>query len=982
MRREGTRRGGLIGRAAELGIFRETIDAVSTSSEGRAVLLIGEAGIGKSTVLDAALAEAATLDDAPTVLRGRAFPLDANVPFASVGAALGNYLYKLPAARRAELVAGLGSLGVILDDIEPDRRGGSRGDAVGGAALQRTRLFDAVARLLGRLCDEGMVVLALDDMHWADQSSVELVQHLVRDLPSLRLLLVLTARPVELDDRPPVRSLLRSLRHDALLTEVALERFGPTDLHALLTAVTRAHAGIDDSVMALIATRSSGVPFYADVLVRDALAKGIIAVVDGTCVLTGVPGPAPAVVRDEILTSLTQLPPSLRRICDVLSVAGEPTPLDVLVATAGDLDVVGALDELMRRDLVVERAGACYELAHPLYTEVIHETLRDLVRRQIHLGLAVALDAHEPSGPAGATTRARHWRGAGPLADPERLGSVLLDAARAASRVSALDESVQLLTEALPVVRSTGRVTSTVEVLELLGQSWYALGEVAPAFEVLDEAVRLRRELDDDDATARLLFKLAEVAWAFGRFADAPAHAAEALGLLERTADDEAIAMALLRTLVVRLRGGDDTGVPELIDRLTASAARAGSPRAEAIATIAEVLSALVANRWDRLAELDARLHQHVSRTEEPELRFRLVTLRLECALAMGDLAGAEWLAAQLTRCSVEFGRGAFDHRSHSATFFRLIAQARLAEAADHVVEWTDAAERYGVPRGVIFSILARAWLHALQGDAAGARAGVDEARRSFRRYAPNDRSSEAVIAGFAACIGRDLDDRELLAMAIACPHAPFAAGAPLLNVVGRAHGCIAAGAFDEANALADDLARHAPPGTRPLAEASRIRGFASAGEGRAGDARAAFETAARIFDDLGLELDAARCRLEIDDPAHLESALEVFDRGGARLLAERARASLLRCAGSTSQVPDGVARTRRESHEVDLTPREREVAELVAAGLTNGQIAERLFISIRTVTSHLDHAYTRLGIGSRAALAAYVVGGERTASS
>lgn len=121
MRREGTRRRGLIGRAAELEILRETIDAVSTSGEGRAVLLIGEAGIGKSTLLDAAVAGASTRNDAPAVLRGRAFPLDANVPFASVGAALGNSLYKLPAARRAELVAGLGSLGVILDGIEPDR---------------------------------------------------------------------------------------------------------------------------------------------------------------------------------------------------------------------------------------------------------------------------------------------------------------------------------------------------------------------------------------------------------------------------------------------------------------------------------------------------------------------------------------------------------------------------------------------------------------------------------------------------------------------------------------------------------------------------------------------------------------------------------------------------------------------------------------------------------------------------------------------
>jgi DNA-binding CsgD family transcriptional regulator len=189
------------------------------------------------------------------------------------------------------------------------------------------------------------------------------------------------------------------------------------------------------------------------------------------------------------------------------------------------------------------------------------------------------------------------------------------------------------------------------------------------------------------------------------------------------------------------------------------------------------------------------------------------------------------------------------------------------------------------------------------------------------------------------------------------------------LGVLGEAQ--VAAGDPDGARETATSLARHGPEAPYPAAVAARIVGLAARAEGDAGAASEAFGRAAKGFDALAMPFDAAVARLdwaEIDGEVdRLRDDLALFDRLAARPAADRAR-QLLRRLGVR---PTAAPRTRQAD---ELSPREAEIAQLVAEGLSNMEIAERLFISHRTVTTHLQRIYQRLGVGSRTGLTRYVL--------
>jgi DNA-binding CsgD family transcriptional regulator len=164
-------------------------------------------------------------------------------------------------------------------------------------------------------------------------------------------------------------------------------------------------------------------------------------------------------------------------------------------------------------------------------------------------------------------------------------------------------------------------------------------------------------------------------------------------------------------------------------------------------------------------------------------------------------------------------------------------------------------------------------------------------------------------------------------------------------------------------------LARHGPGAPYPAAVSDRIRGLAARAEGKTAAAAEAFARALDVYTTLDMEFDAAITRLdwtETDGTDRISDDLDLYDRLGARPAADRAR-RVLRGLG----VRPATART---GHRGELTAREAEIAGLVAEGLTNNEIAERLFISQRTVTTHLQRIYQRLSVGSRTGLTRYVL--------
>jgi predicted ATPase len=227
------------------------------------LLLAGPAGIGKSRLVGEALALAAQRGF--VTLSGSARVLGRSLAYAPVLEALGPYLTALQPGRRVRLLDGLPDLGRLFIDLhlQPAM-------PLGDAALERTRLFEAVARLLARLAEQAPVALALDDLHWADTATVELLHYLARGVGGRRVLLVGAYRADEAE--PALRALVHDLRRAGFGEELPLTGLTAAAVRSLAGAVL----GDDppEALAEVLAVRAAGSPLVVTALIGDLLASG------------------------------------------------------------------------------------------------------------------------------------------------------------------------------------------------------------------------------------------------------------------------------------------------------------------------------------------------------------------------------------------------------------------------------------------------------------------------------------------------------------------------------------------------------------------------------------------------------------------------------------------------------------------------------------------------------------------------------------
>jgi DNA-binding NarL/FixJ family response regulator len=400
----------------------------------------------------------------------------------------------------------------------------------------------------------------------------------------------------------------------------------------------------------------------------------------------------------------------------------------------------------------------------------------------------------------------------------------------------------------------------------------------------------------------------------------------------------------------------------------------------------------------------------HLARADVAFLRGHLVAAREHGlqALAVADGAGLSALAARTHRHLAMTAINVGDHRLAREHVLADLAQARhsgsptleltarffmlaidlVTDAWEEVLraagEMLALGYRVGFARGVATALAGRAYVLAHRGRPEEAARCVAEAREVYGRGAVADRHIFTLVeiaeATAALAAGDPERARAPAAAAVATPTVLPCLG---LAVLGEAQVTVGdpSGALDTARRLGG-LGPDAP---WPGACGSWIEGLALAALGERAAALACLRRAAERLDGLGMPFQAARARLGWAEvaaavradgdhvPAGRADAVEAarrslaaFDRLGARPLADRAR-RLLRALGERPAAPPRAATG-------ELSERELQVVRLVAAGLSNGEIARRLFISPRTVTTHLQHVYARLGLPSRTALTRWVL--------
>ena len=315
-----------VGRAAELARLTDALSRARAGASG-AVALVGEPGIGKSRLLRELWmqAEAAGFD----VVVGRGFELEREVPFGMVVDALDRRVEELGAARLGELGIELAELGAVLPSL--GRVAGGLHDTLDA---ERYRAHRAVRDVLAQLARQRPLLLAFDDVHWADPASIELVAHLLRHLVP-RTLLMLAFRP----QQAPLRlaGAIELMRHEGEPAVIELAPLSLTEAGALFGE--RAGAGLQ-----ALYDDSGGNPFYLEQLARD---RAPAALSDYPTALGDTV--VPVAVRESIARELNGLSANARRLLEAAAVAGDPVDLD-LAGGIAELDEHGTLEAIGRVD--------------------------------------------------------------------------------------------------------------------------------------------------------------------------------------------------------------------------------------------------------------------------------------------------------------------------------------------------------------------------------------------------------------------------------------------------------------------------------------------------------------------------------------------------------------------------------------------------------------------------------------------------------
>lgn len=526
-------------------------------------------------------------------------------------------------------------------------------------------------------------------------------------------------------------------------------------------------------------------------------------------------------------------------------------------------------------------------------------------------------------------------------------------------------------------------------LLERIGEAWEQVGESEPAVAVWREALTERERTGDATAVSRIHRRLALAEWDRGHFESANSHLRASLPSSSRHEPFQELVDLHFTRQHVLSQIGHEAEMADSVEKLISASRRLALGRTEAEANLVSLVYSLGQGDTTVARERALRALNLGEQAQDPAIRRRAHSALTLIGMRLGD--------HQLIRYNAECGMAVAQRPGVPP--MDVILRARLAHASFMAGAWDEAltlnmgaiaaGRKLGHPRYLAYALAGRAMILALRGELAEAEACTAEVRTVFGSRLPEERQVFGLIdiAETALALEQGQVERALaIATGFARPPTSWEAAPAGVTAASKpmalallAEAQIAAGEPDDGLKTASSIARLSPADTPFLmALAHRTEGLAHLAMGQRDEAMSCLARANREFTALQMPFEAARSLLEqaiaasISQPTAAATAgyssWAAFERIGARRYADRAR-RLLRSLG----IPPPTSRRIRLTGG-PLSARELEVALLVAEGLTSAEIAERLMVSSRTVSTHLDHIYGRLGIGSRTALVRYVI--------
>ena len=960
----------LVGRSQELAAIEGALDQLAAGHPG-ALEVVGEAGIGKSRLLSELTARAEARGY--LVLEGRAAEFERAVPFGVLLDAVNDYLGALDPA----LLRALGEeVAAELAEIFPSLAALSTGRSRPGLEAERYRAHYAIRALLERLAANQPVVLALDDMHWSDEGSIEAVAHLLRRFHG-PLLTVCAFRLAPARLAAALDTAERAGR--CVRLELAPLTAGEAD--ALLEPV------IDPARRSALYRESGGNPFYLQELGRAAH-HGPLRAGPGSMLSSAheleVPASVAAAIRDE----LAELPLGTRKVLESAAVAGEAFEPELVAAIAqlAEPEVLASLDVLLDADVVRPTdAPRRFRFRHPIVRRAVYEWTGRGWLLAAHARAAAALETAGDS----LAARAAHVERSAAAGDEQAI-ALLIEAARevaprapvtAARRLQA---ALALLTSDAPPELQLTLLTEAADALAQAGVFEEALDALMRALDLVPADHRRQR--------ARLIGQIAAVKRQTGLPLESRDLLDQALRSLPATDTADALTLRLEISINCYFRGEFDAMGHTAVAVLADARAR-GDP---VLVCLAAALASLAASSTVQVEPAKAHLRTALGAFDAIDDEHLIERIDLCGWLGMAAFALEEMNhVLDPVQRGLSLSRASGQGGSNIPGLLNLQVQAlilcgRVSEAVRVADTAVDAALLSGNGQLIVWASEAASMAAMWAGDSEGALANAREA------VAHSDRLGESFfsplaqlrLAGALYATGDAAGCREQLASLEATPSRQLLdlAGAHGWELLTRTH--LALG--DLAAAEETAARAEARAATTQLPQQSATAGCARAAvllaRAQHQAAKRTAQAAIAQAEHAGNPLLAARAR------ALTGRALAAGgERDKAIAALERARAVFLTC-GATGEADAAARELRRLGKRVHrrrtaarsrpgaLSTREREVAQHVARGETNREVAAALFLSEKTIESHLARIYDKLGVHSRAALATLITSVDETA--
>lgn len=932
----------LVGRDAELRHVERVLDRLLVGSGGT-LAITGPAGIGK-TAFAAELRRRAVAGGADVVV-GRSYRFQSGLSYATLVDAFARIVREQ--APDGELVRDLTSLGQLFDGLPT---AGAPADPL----LGRTRLATSLVTLAHRLAARRPTILVLDDVQWADEATVDLLPLLAADLDTVPLLLVLVVRTPAADaDSQRALQAARSLCDDEIVV-------GPLDRNAVagLVGALLGGRGFPDELVDVVLERSGGTPLFVGEIVTALVDSGGLRQAGSGWRVDAEQLPTSASGRELMSARLAACTDEELAILVPLALHGEPIPERVLVTLGVDSTL---LRPLGARSLVAEEpadAGRAWRLTHPLLADVLAEQIPTVDREDWHERLARSFAATDPDRYSHHLLHAgdRAIRVVGSAAD---LAAELIAAANRAERKGSLLLATRYLTAGLELLRSSGADPLHAEATARLARVWSARGHHDVGEPLAREAIAEQLDLGDVRSALTSAALLGEMSFYLAR--DDYSWLEPVVAAATATGDDDLALRARYHEYFEharRLSRNPEAGeLHAFAERLAAGdRAQLTTRIARAIVVVAEVepaAAALERAEEARSAALDV--------DDDPWFAQRCWNLYLDACLLRGDWHGVGDALGEIA---------AFTERHDLLENWRVrVARSQQLLFTGRPREGREIDVFY---RGLVSSNLRVSSImlamhtacDAAVGDEQALRADVAAADELAAQIGDRDRHSADAVATARLLAGAALCDAELVA-ATRRPSVRPMTGSPLLPALACLRAACLLGDGAEVARITGEL-RRIDPDERflPGALASLFDASVAARAGSAVDDRALCR-AGETFARLGMPVYVAEVALV----RHLSGAIadDALAATYDRLVADPD----IDPGTVGAEIADRLGRAPSAGgHDDALSTREREVATLVMDGLTNREVADRLFISVRTVTSHLDHIYTKLGVRSRHDLA------------